>query len=234
MRLNKYIASCGAASRRGADALISEGRVSVNGVCVSKLGMDIDEKADTVSVNGAVLRPEESKVYLMLNKPKGVLCTCSDDRGRKTVLSLLGIMEERLYPVGRLDYDTEGLLLLTNDGDFAYRCTHPKHELSKTYQAVVRGSLTPQLIEQLRKGVDIGDTMTSPAAVDIEKHEADRALVRIIIHEGRNHQVKRMFETVGCRVEKLKRTAVGSLELGDLETGKWRKLSKKDFEKLDL
>lgn len=234
MRLNKYIASCGAASRRGADTLISEGRVSVNGTCVSKLGTDIDENADTVSIDGKVLCRAENKVYIMLNKPKGVLCTCSDDRGRKTVLSLLSNMEERLYPVGRLDYDTEGLLLLTNDGDFAYRCTHPKHELSKTYQAVVRGSLTAQMIEQLRKGVHIGDVITSPASVDIEKTQGDLAWVRIVIHEGRNRQVKRMFESVGCRVEMLRRTAIGGLELGDLETGKWRKLSKKDFERLDL
>ena len=234
MRLNKYIASCGAASRRGADTLISEGRVSVNGTCVSKLGMDIDENADTVSIDGKVLSQAENKVYIMLNKPRGVLCTCSDDRGRKTVLSLLGNMEARLYPVGRLDYDTQGLLLLTNDGDFAYRCTHPKHELSKTYQAVVRGSLTAQVIEQLRKRVDIGDVITSSASVDIEKTQGDRAWVRIVIHEGRNRQVKRMFESVGCRVEMLRRTAIGNLELGDLETGKWRKLSKKDFEMLGL
>ena len=132
MRLNKYIASCGAASRRGADALISAGRVSVNGQIVRTLGMDMDPQQDTVGIDGKPISPEEKKCYLMLNKPKGVLSTCSDDRGRETVLSLLPDTGARLYPVGRLDYDTEGLLLLTNDGSFAYRCTHPKHELNKT------------------------------------------------------------------------------------------------------
>lgn len=232
MRLNKYIASCGVASRRGADAMISAGRVSVNGERVFSLGTDVDPENDTVCVDGEAVSPEAEKIYIVLNKPAGVLCTCSDDRGRKTVLSLLGDIGARLYPVGRLDYDTEGLLLLTNDGDFAFRCTHPRHELSKTYHAVVRGRLDGVAIRALREGVDVDGRPTAKALVKVELREGDRTRLCITIREGRNRQVKKMFEAVGCRVEHLKRTAIGALELGDLEPGHWRRLKKNDFEKL--
>lgn len=234
MRLNKYIASCGASSRRGADTLISAGRVSVNGLPVQVLGTDIDTEKDTVSIDGVPIWPEQEKMYIMLNKPKSVLSACSDDRGRKTVISLFGDTGARLYPVGRLDYDTEGLLLLTNDGDFAYRCTHPKHELKKTYLVSVRGKLDAQAIEKLQKGVVIDDKKTSPADVRILNHVGDQARVAIIIHEGKNRQVKKMFEAVGCRVEHLKRTAIGALKLGSLQSGQWRPLDKQDFEKLGV
>lgn len=232
MRLNKYIADCGVASRRGADALVFAGRVSVNGTPVQMPGIDINPDMDSVCVDGKQLSPADNKVYIMLNKPKGVLCTCKDDRGRRTVLDIVSDIKERLFPVGRLDYDTEGLILLTNDGDFAYRCTHPKHELKKTYRALIRGNLNQEAIKMLRDGVVIDGQKTAKSQLNILEKRGDLSLVDIIIHEGRNRQVRRMFEAVGCRVEKLTRTMVGKLSLDDLKPGEWRHLSAADIEKI--
>ena len=164
MRLNKYIASCGVASRRGADALIVQGRVTVNGRGVDTVGMNINPDTDTVAVDGTLLSLADKKVYIMLNKPAGVLSTCRDDRGRRTVLELVGNVGLRLFPVGRLDYDTEGLLLLTNDGDFAYRCTHPRHEVKKTYIALVHGRLETD-IRRLESGIVLDEVKTAPAVI---------------------------------------------------------------------
>ncbi len=234
MRLNKFIASCGAASRRGADALVEAGRVSVNGSVVKSHGMDIDEKSDTVCVDGAKLQPESEKIYIMLNKPAGVLCTCHDDRGRKTVLDIVKDVDERLFPVGRLDYNTEGLLLMTNDGDFAFRCTHPSHEQNKTYFAKVKGELTAQTISKLESGIDIDGRMTSEAKVTVLERTGSASSLSITIHEGRNRQVRKMLEAVGCPVFYLKRTAIGQLGLGNLPLGQWRHLTGKDFSLLGI
>ncbi len=234
MRLNKYIASCGAASRRGADALVEAGRVTVNGSVVKSHGIDIDEKSDTVCVDGTELCPETEKIYIMLNKPAGVLCTCHDDRGRKTVLDIVKDVDERLFPVGRLDYNTEGLLLMTNDGDFAYRCTHPSHEQNKTYFAKVKGELTEQTIRRLERGIEIDGRMTSEAKIIVMERTDSVSSLSITIHEGRNRQVRKMFEAVGCHVYFLKRTAIGHLSLGNLGLGQWRHLTGKDFSLLGI
>jgi len=234
VRLNKYIAFCGAASRRKADELVEAGRVTVNGCVVNGHGMDIDIKKDEVSVDGVTLRPEHKKVYIMLNKPAGVLSACRDDRGRKTVLDYLNGVDERIFPVGRLDYDTEGLLLLTNDGEFAYQCTHPKHETDKTYYAEVKGHLTSEALSRLEQGVLIDGKMTSKAKIIIINKSANSTKLSIVIHEGRNRQVRKMFEAVGCRVTYLKRTAMGNLNLCDLALGEWRYLTEKDFSLLGI
>lgn len=234
MRLNKYIASSGAASRRGADALIVQGRVTVNGRAVDTVGMDINPDTDTVAVDGTLLYLADKKVYIMLNKPAGVLSACRDDRGRKTVLDLVGEVGVRLFPVGRLDYDTEGLLLLTNDGDFAYRCTHPRHEVDKTYAALVHGRLDDQAIRRLESGVVLEGVKTASAVITVLQRAGTETRLKITIHEGRNRQVKRMFESVGCHVMVLKRIAFGSLSLGDLPVGSWRYLTDMELKSMNM
>lgn len=227
MRLNRFIAMCGAASRRGADKLVADGRVTVNGVA-ALIGMDINEIKDIVCIDGKRIMPASGNVYIMLNKPSGVISSCSDDRGRKTVIDLIGA-HERIFPVGRLDYDTEGLLILTNDGDFAYRCTHPKHEVSKKYIADVKGRLDETAINSLRTGVVIDGKRTSQACVDLIERNGGAATLAVTIHEGRNRQVKKMFESIGCSVVHLKRVSIGGLELGGLPTGGFRYLDAKDI-----
>ena len=234
MRLNKYIASCGFSSRRGADSIISEGRVTVNGQPVITMGMDINPSLDLVSIDGTLLTQEVENVYIMLNKPASVLSSCSDDRGRKTVLDLLTNVKQRVYPVGRLDFDTEGLLLLTNDGLFAYQCTHPKHELNKTYDAIIHGRLDDAALTRLQSGIELDGIKTSSATIKILHRSEGKCRLTITIHEGRNRQVKRMFESVGCHVKSLKRTAVGNLTLDGLEVGQWRYLSPTDFKLIGM
>jgi pseudouridine synthase len=229
VRLNKYIALCGAASRRGADKLIAEGKVTVNGENVTTMGPDIDEAKDVVTVNGVRISPEKDNVYIMLNKPAGVISSCHDDRGRKTVVDLVKGMGKRVYPAGRLDYDTEGLLILTSDGRFAYKCTHPKHEVYKKYFAEVDGPLDGKAIKALRRGVVIDGRATSKAEVDILGRKGGITELYITIHEGRNRQIKKMMESIGCSVRYLKRISIGELELGDLPLGKWRELSAEDI-----
>ncbi len=231
MRLNKYIACCGAASRRGADKLIEEGKVSVNGKPAS-IGLDIDEYKDKVCVDGDIINLEYEKVYIMLNKPAGFLSSCSDDRGRKTVIDLVQINDKRLFPVGRLDLDTEGLLLLTNDGEFAYSMTHPKHEINKKYFAIVKGVLNDKVIQTLSDGIIIDGVKTSRAQIEIINKTSKRTELFITIHEGKNRQIKKMFELAGCRVSYLKRTAIGGLQIGNLPLGKWRELTRNDIKLL--
>lgn len=228
MRINKYIAACGAASRRGADALIAQGKVEINGSIATQMGTDVDPDKDVVMLEGRQLLPENKKVYIILNKPAGVLSSCTDDRGRKTVVDLLHGIDSRVFPVGRLDYDTEGLLLLTNDGDFAYQCTHPKHEVTKTYYAVVRGVLTDKALDTLRGSVKIDGVPTSGAKIEVATKTSKRAELYVTIHEGKNRHIKKMFQLAGCKVTYLKRVAVGALTLGSLLPGQWRKLTLND------
>ncbi|MBE7013312.1 MAG: rRNA pseudouridine synthase [Ruminococcaceae bacterium] len=231
MRLQKYLALCGVASRRAAEKLIVDGRIAVNGVVVTELGTKVSS-GDKVTFDGKPVSGGESKIYIALNKPTGVLSSASDDRGRRTVVDLVsGDFPDgvRLYPVGRLDYDTEGLIFLTNDGDFTYKVTHPKHSINKTYEAVINGRLTEDEIVSLCRGVDIGDFVTSPAVADIIREEKDKSVVQITIHEGKNRQVRKMFEAVGHRVLKLKRISVGNVKLGNLKSGKWRELSEREI-----
>ncbi|MGI5849328.1 MAG: pseudouridine synthase [Christensenellales bacterium] len=228
MRLNKYIALCGAASRRRADKLIINGKVSVNGKITKTLGISIDIEKDMVCLNGITLIPTEKKLYIMLNKPAGYICACSDDRGRRTVIDLINI-DQRIYPVGRLDYDTEGLLILTNDGDFAYQVMHPKHEIEKKYYAVVKGVLNYQSIKTLCDGVIIEGARTSKAKIELIQQSNKNTEVYVTIHEGKNRQIKKMFEKVGCKVTYLKRISIGNLELGDMAIGEWRMFSVNDI-----
>ena len=232
MRLNKYIASCGVASRRGADTIIAEGRVTINGRPVSTIGTDVDPDTDVVAVDGSLVSLKSKNIYILMNKPAGVLSTCHDDRGRKCVVDLINGVSQRVFLVGRLDYDTEGLMLLTNDGNFAYRCTHPKHEMDKTYEAVVHGRLDATAIKHLENGIVLDGIRTAPAKVSILERPDIKNLYEITIHEGRNRQVKRMFEAVGCHVMQLKRTKLGKLTLGDLPVGKWRYLSESEIKAL--
>lgn len=231
MRLNRYIAMCGASSRRGADELIAQGRVTVNGAEVQTMGMDVNPDQDIVCVDGRELKLEEKKVYILLNKPTGYISACRDDRGRKTVLSLVGGVRERIFPVGRLDYDTEGLLLLTNDGDFAYRCTHPAHEVDKQYLVVASGLVGDDALSALRSGVMIEGYRTHPARVEVIKRRAEETRLRITIHEGRNRQVRHMLESVGSSVRYLQRVSEGCLKLGDLKPGEWRYLTADELDR---
>ena len=229
MRLQKYLALCGVASRRSAENLILDGRVAVNGVTVTELGTKVTRK-DKVFFDGKEVSYEEEKIYIAVNKPVGYLSSVSDDRGRKTVVDLVkNDFTERLYPVGRLDYDTEGLIFLSNDGDFTYAVTHPKHNVNKTYEAVLKGRLTEDQIFSLCKGVDIDGFITSPALVDVIDEREGKSIVNITIHEGKNRQVRKMFEAVGHRVVKLKRISVGRVKLGNLKPGQWRHLTEREI-----
>ena len=226
VRLQKYIAMCGKASRRGAEQMITDGRVRVNGERVVQLGTKVEIGADTVAVDGVELTAVKKKYYIMLNKPAGYLSTVSDDFDRPTVIDLLSEeIKTRIFPVGRLDYETEGLLLMTNDGDFAYRVTHPKFELGKTYVATVGAGLTIAGLNKLRRGVRLEEFKTSPAEVELLNSDANKAVVKLTIHEGKNRQVRRMFEAIGCRVLDLKRISIGRVELGNLPEGRWRYLT---------
>ena len=232
MRLQKFLANCGVASRRGAEALIKQGRVRVNGAVVTELGVQIDEDNDQVEFDGKLVRPEKKMVYIMLNKPVGYVTTVSDDKGRDTVMSLVSDIPARIYPVGRLDYDTEGLLLMTNDGDLTYRITHPKNNVEKTYVAEVTGNISMNTLVQLRGGVYLDGVKTRPAKVEVIGATQFGTRLEITIHEGKNRQVRRMFEEVGCIVKKLKRTREAGLILGHMPLGRWRKLTESEINML--
>lgn len=231
MRLNKYIAHAGIASRRKADELTINGNVKINGVSVREPGYDVKE-GDVVEVNGTRIMHAEKLEYVMLNKPEGYITSVRDDRDRPVVTELTADVDARLFPVGRLDYNTSGLLLLTNDGDLAYRLSHPRHQVTKTYRARVAGVLSRGRIASLRKGVDIGGFVTSPAQVKVIKQNPRSAIVEIKIHEGKNRQVRKMFAAVGNKVQELQRIAVGDLYLGRLKEGHYRKLTREEIEYL--
>lgn len=224
MRLQRYLAQCGIASRRACEKLIEEGRVQVNGTVVSVLGSKVGPQ-DEVKVDGNVVKQETKKVYIMLNKPEGYVTTVSDERGRSTVMELIGDVHQRVYPVGRLDCNTEGLLLMSNDGDFTMKVTHPSHKMDKVYQAVVSGVPSHFDIEKLERGVYIDGKKTSRAKAQIISAEGGRALVELTIHEGRNRQVRKMFDAIGYPVVALRRVAIGNIVLGNLPLGKWRHLN---------
>ena len=194
-------------------------------------GYDVAE-GDKVEVNGTLISKAEKKVYYLLNKPVGFVTTVSDDKDRPTVMDLVSDIDERIFPVGRLDYNTSGMLILTNDGDFAYRVSHPKHELSKTYRARVAGVLSNEKCAKLRKGVDIGGFVTSRAKVEIVKGLERSTVVDISIHEGKNRQVRKMFKAVGNNVQDLQRIAIGDIHLGRLKEGYYRKLTREEIEYL--
>ncbi len=224
MRLQKYMAQCNIASRRSCEKLILDGRVKVNGKVVTELGTKVTD-TDVVELDGQVVTEEKKKYYIMLNKPEGFVTTASDEEGRSTVLDLVDDISARVYPVGRLDINTEGLLLLTNDGDFTQKITHPKHKLQKVYRAVVSGIPNHFEIEKLERGVYIDGKKTAPAKAQLISADKSNALVELTIHEGRNRQVRKMFEAIGYKVIYLKRVAIGNIVLGNLPLGKWRHLN---------
>ena len=232
VRLQKYLADCGVASRRGSEEIIRSGRVRVNGETVTEMGVKIDEDNDLVMVDDIPVRIEKKLVYIMLNKPAGFVTTVSDDKGRDTVMDLVTDIPIRLYPVGRLDYDTEGLLLLTNDGELTYNITHPKNNIPKTYVAEVTGNINMETLTRLRNGVVIDGIRTSPAKVEVIGATQLGTKLEITIHEGRNRQVRKMFESVGCIVKRLKRTKEAGLNLGHLPFVRWRKLSESEVNML--
>ncbi|MEW5707153.1 MAG: pseudouridine synthase [Actinomycetota bacterium] len=231
-RLHKFMARSGVGSRRYCEELIRQGRVKVNGQVVTELGIKINPSIDIVEVDGKIVRPKEEKIYLMLNKPAGFITSVTDMYGRPTVIDLLGGLSLRVYPVGRLDFNTEGLLLLTNDGELAFRLTHPRYKVKKKYIAEITGYLTDESLQELRKGVMLEDGMTAPADVNILREKEFSSIVEITIHEGRKRQIRRMFQAVGHTVTFLKRIAVDGIFLGNLPLGDFRHLTSEEVDSL--
>lgn len=232
MRLQKYIALCGVTSRRKAEELILEGKVKVNNKIIKELGTIVDPDKDIVKVNDKRIQVEGRKVYIMLNKPVGFVTTLKDEKDRRIVTDLIEGVKERIYPVGRLDADTTGLLILTNDGDLAYKLTHPSTEILKRYIAIVEGVPNKWELEKFRRGLMIDGRMTAEAHVKIAKRYDTESILDISIHEGRNRQVKKMCEAINHPVKKLKRIAIGELEIGGLDIGNWRYLEDDEVEYL--
>ena len=234
MRINKYIASCGVASRRKAEEIILDGRVTVNGKLVTELAFNIDEEKDIVEIDGEQIGVEKNNVYIVLNKPEGYITTVKDQFDRPSVLDLVKDIDERVYPIGRLDYETSGLLILTNDGDLTYKLTHPKHEVDKTYVARVKGKLTKEEIERFKTGLKIEDYTTAPAKLKVIKYDEQRdsSLLEIKIHEGKNRQVRKMCKAINHPVLRLRRSARGKIKIGDCEIGKYRYLTEDEIKYL--
>jgi 23S rRNA pseudouridine2605 synthase len=223
IRLNKYLADCGVGARRKCDTLILNGDVSINNVVQTTLGLKIDQEKDLVKVRNEIVRPKTHFEYLLLNKPKGVLTTASDEKGRKTVLDLVK-SKSRIYPVGRLDRNSSGLLLLTNDGELAYRLTHPKHQVEKIYEVKLDKKLALNDMKKLESGIELEEGKTSTSRIDFL--DPDQRHLKMTIHQGWNRQIRRMFSTLGYEVTGLKRVVFGSLTLSPLRQGEWRRLTK--------
>ena len=228
MRINKFLADKGIASRRHADEMISAGRVTINGA-VATLGASVEE-GDEVALDGVIVESGEKKnEYYLMNKPKGVVCTVSDDRGRKTVMEFLPEGAGRVFPVGRLDYETEGLLILTNDGDLAFRLTHPSTEIPKTYMAKIEGTLTEKDLNPIRSGVELDGILTKKCKAHIVETNKAYTKVHITITDGKNRQVRRMFEAIGRNVQLLRRVGIGQLKLTGLDRGQVRSLTEQEI-----
>ena len=226
MRLQKYMAQCGVASRRKAEEMIRMGRVSMNGQIITEMGMQVNAD-DIILVDGVQIKQEERKRYIMLHKPCGYVTTANDQFGRPTVMDLVQV-EERVYPIGRLDYHTSGLLLLTNDGEFANQMMHPSKEIRKIYKAKLKGTPNTASIETFQNGIMLDGKQTAKAQIEIVQSTSNGSIVRIIIHEGRNRQVRRMCESIGHRVLELCRIQIGELALGDLKEGVWQEFCPTD------
>lgn len=233
MRLQKYMALAGVASRRKSEEIILNGDVKVNNRVVTKLGSKVDLHKDKVTVYDKLIKIESQKIYIMLNKPMGYVSTVKDEKGRKTVLDLIEGIEERIYPVGRLDADTTGLILLTNDGKLTYKITHPSNSVIKKYIAIVEGVPNKVELMKLRDGIFLDGKKTAKAKVKILKRFDEDSIIEVQINEGRNRQVKRMFEAVNHPVKKLKRVAIGDIQLGNLDIGNYRFLSDDEIEYLN-
>lgn len=229
MRINKYLALCGIASRRACDQLITDGKVMLNGRLLKELGKEINPKVDIVIVEGKRVKAIENHVYLMLNKPKGYVCTTNDDKERRTVLDLIKDCDERIFPIGRLDYDTEGLLLLTTDGDFTNLLTHPSNQINKTYIARIKGVVAEDDLNKIRAGVVLDGIKTKPCKAKVLELNENFTRVEVVLQEGRNRQIRRMFESIGKEVVLLKRVAMGEVRLGGLPRGASRNLTEKEI-----
>ena len=235
-RLQKILSAAGVASRRLSEELIAQGRVSVNGKTVTELGTKADPSVDEIKVDGRRIKVEQKRRYILLNKPRGYITTRSDPQGRPTVMDLMKGVREYVYPVGRLDYDSEGLLILTNDGDLAARLTHPRHEVDKVYEARVKGVPDEHALDRLARGVTIDGRRTAPAKVrasePFAKGSGEQTIVEMSIHEGRQRQVRQMFDAVGHPVVRLKRVRIGPIEDPDIPPGHWRDLTPQEVAKL--
>jgi 23S rRNA pseudouridine2605 synthase len=231
-RLQKIIARAGLASRREAEKMIAEGRVSVNGIIVRQLGTKADIEKDSIRLNGELVFSEQEKLYIMLNKPPGYVSTLRDPQGRPVVTELLYGISERVFPVGRLDYDSEGLLLMTNDGDFAQKILHPSFRIPKVYRVKIKGRLSPSELSALRKGVKLDDGLFKPEEVGAARVNQKTSWIVMTVREGRNRIIRRGMTFLGYDVARLIRTRIGGLELGDLKTGEHRLLTKKEVQGL--
>ncbi|MCP2518853.1 rRNA pseudouridine synthase [Candidatus Aminicenantes bacterium AC-335-B20] len=232
IRLNKFIAICGIVSRRKADELIKQGRVTVNGEIVEKLGIKVDPEKDIVEVDGKKISYKENLIYLVLYKPKGYIVSLRDPFNRPKVMDLLPDFKERIFPVGRLDYDSEGILLLTNDGELAYRLTHPRYKVERVYRVEVKGIPSPEKLEKLEKGIPLYGKRTAPSKVKLIAKKGKKALLEIKLYEGRKRQVKLMFLAIGHPVLSLKRISFGGITIKGLKPGEWRHLNKKEIKVL--
>lgn len=233
IRLQKYLAEAGIASRRKCEEYITDGRIKVNGKIINELGTKVSPEKDEIYFDDKKIENKEELVYILLNKPIGYVTTAKDQFNRDTVMNLIKI-KERVVPVGRLDMYTSGALLLSNDGNFVYKITHPKHEINKTYTVTLKGIVTKEDVEKLEKGVDIGGYTTKPAKVKILKTDIEKNISRleITIHEGKNRQVRKMCEAIGKKVQALHRTKIGNISVKTLKIGQWRYLTKKEIEEL--
>lgn len=233
IRLQKFLAECEVASRRKSEELIAAGKVRVNGE-VASIGDKVDPKRDTVTVSGKKIRKSEELKYIMLHKPRGFITTMNDEMERKCVAQLINDVPCRVYPIGRLDRNSEGMLLFTNDGEFANAMTHPSKHVAKTYRVTVRPSVTEDQLAAITNGIIIDDVKTAPAEVRVVTKEENRVVLEIVLYEGRNRQIRKMCEELGLEVARLKRIAIGSIKLGMLKQGAWRELSDDEVRKLKL
>lgn len=233
VRLQKYMADNGIASRRKCEEMIEQGHVKVNGNR-ARIGDKVDPKRDRVSVNGKKIEAQKKLKYILLHKPRGYITTMQDEQGRKCVAELVSDVGMRIYPVGRLDRESEGMLLMTNDGAFSNAMTHPRRHVPKTYRVTIRPSITDEQINAFHNGIEIDGRMTAPAGLRVIEKTEGRVVCEVILYEGRNRQIRRMFEELGIDVARLKRTAVGSVKLGMLAPGKWRELTEEEVRKLML
>lgn len=236
-RLQKYMARCGVASRRKCEEIILSGKVKVNNKLVNELGVKINSEIDIVSYEGKIIKPEEKKLYIMLNKPEGYITSVKDEKGRKTILDLVKV-DERIYPIGRLDYDSSGLILLTNDGDIYNKIIHPRVKIGKKYIVLCKGEFSKEELIRFENGIDIGGYVTAKAKIEIldkekGKNNSINTLVEITIHEGKNRQIRRMCEALGHPVISLKRISIGDLKLGYLKKGEWRYLTENELKYLN-
>ena len=229
-RLQKYMASCGVASRRKCEELILSGKVKVNGILVNELGAKVDPENDTIEYDGKIISKEEKKIYIMLNKPEGYICSAKDEKDRKTVLDLVKV-KERIYPIGRLDYDSSGLILLTNDGEVYNKIIHPRKEIIKKYIVIVKNKITEKDVKAFKAGIDIGGYVTAPASLKNISYDEEKNIstIEVSIHEGKNRQIRRMCAALNHDVISLKRVSIGDIKLAYLKKGEYRELSSEEI-----